>query len=132
MTKVPELIEDKVDKLQNRIEGNQEAELDDSHASDISEFYTLEEFEELNYKAMTYIGRKFRNIKFRRTLNCKSKAIAFRFQRGGSSRCSSRSGYKTWMVNRNKIDSCSFDLTIKGLLHYKKPNKQGISETMFG
>ena len=68
------MIEDKVDKLQNRIEGNQEAELDDSHASDISEFYTLEEFEEMNYKAMTYIGRKFRNIKFRRKLNCKSKA----------------------------------------------------------
>ena len=65
MTKEPELIEYKVDKLHNRIEGNQEAELDDAHASDISEFYTLEEFEELNYKEMTYIERKFRNIKFR-------------------------------------------------------------------
>ena len=91
------MIEDKVDKLQNRIEGNQEAELDDTHASDISEFYTLEEFEELNYKAMTYKEGKFRNIKFIRNLNCKSKAIAYRFQRGGSSRCSSRSGYKTWI-----------------------------------
>ena len=48
------MIEDKVDKLQNRFEGNQEAELDDAHASDVSEFYTLEEFEELNYKAMTH------------------------------------------------------------------------------
>ena len=53
MTKEPELIEDKVDKLQNKIEGNQEAELDDAHASDVSEFYTLEELEELIYKTMT-------------------------------------------------------------------------------
>ena len=120
VTKELEFIEDKVDKLQNGIEGNQEDELDDAHSSDISQFYTLEEFEKLNYKAMTYIERKFRNIKFRQNLNCKSKAIAYRFQRGGSSRCSSRSGYKTQMVNRNKIDSCIFDLTIKGLLNYTR------------
>ena len=54
------MIEDKVDKLQNSIEGNQEAELDYAHSSDVSEFYSLEEFEELNYKAMPYMERKFR------------------------------------------------------------------------
>ena len=73
------MIEDKVDKLQNSIEGNQEAELDYAHSSDVSEFYSLEEFEELNYKAMPYMERKFRDIKFRRNLNYKSKAIAYRF-----------------------------------------------------
>ena len=135
MTKEPELIEDKVEKLQNRFEGNQEDELDDAHASDVSEFYTLEDLEELHNKTMTYIERKFRNIKFRQNLNCKSKATTYRFQRCGSSRWSSRSGYKTRMVNRNKIEShsCSFDLTIKGFATlYKKPNKQGMSETMLG
>ena len=118
VTKEPELIGDKVDKLLNKIEGNQEVELDDTHVSDISVFYTLEEFEKLNYKAMNYIEKMFQNIKFIQNLNYKSKDIAYRFQRGGSSRCSSRSGYKTRMVNRNKIHSCSFDLTIRGLLHY--------------
>ena len=126
MTMEPELMEDKVDKVQNRIKGNQEVELDDAHASDISELYTLEEFEELNYKEMTYIERKFRNIKFIQNLKCESKAIAYRFQIGGSSICSLRSGYKTWMVNKNKIKSysCNFDLTFKGFATlYKKPNK---------
>ena len=52
MTKEPELIEDKVEKLQNRIEGNQEDELDGAHASDVSELYTLEELEQLNNMAM--------------------------------------------------------------------------------
>ena len=99
MTKEPKLIEDKVDKFHNRFEGNQEDELDDAHSSDVSEFYTLDELEELNNKAMTYIERKFKNIKFRRNLNYKSKATTYRFLRGGSSRCSSRSGYKTKMVS---------------------------------
>ena len=40
------MIEDRVEKLQDRIEGNQEAELDDTQASVISEFFTLEELEE--------------------------------------------------------------------------------------
>ena len=51
------MIEDRVEKLQDRIEGNQEAELDDTQASVISEFFTLEELEELNYKTMPYMKK---------------------------------------------------------------------------
>ena len=52
------MIEDRVEKLQDRIEGNQEAELDDTQASVVSEFFTLEELEKLNYKTMPYMKRK--------------------------------------------------------------------------
>ena len=52
------MIEDRVEKLQDKIEGNQEAELDDTQASVVSEFFTLEELEELNYKTMPYMKRK--------------------------------------------------------------------------
>ena len=49
------MIEDRVKKLQDKIEENQEAELDDTQASVISELFTLEELEELNYKTMPYM-----------------------------------------------------------------------------
>ena len=52
------MIEDRVEKLQDIIEENQEAELDDTQASDISEFFTLEELEELNYKENALHKRK--------------------------------------------------------------------------
>ena len=58
VTQEPELIEDRVEKLQDKIEGNQEAELDDTQASVVSELFTLEELEELNYKTMPYMNRK--------------------------------------------------------------------------
>ena len=51
----PELIEDQVEKLQDKMEGNQEVELDDTQASVISEIFTLEE---LNYKTIPYMKRK--------------------------------------------------------------------------
>ena len=75
----------KVEKPQNRNEEILEAELDDAHTSDISEVYTLEELDELNSKTMAYMQRKFSNIKFKWDLNCKFKAEAYRFHRGGSS-----------------------------------------------
>ena len=52
------MIEDWVEKLQDRTEGNQEAELYDTQASVVSEFFILEELEELNYKTMSYMKRK--------------------------------------------------------------------------
>ena len=65
---------------------------------DESDFSTLEEFEKLNYKAMSNMSVKISDIRFRRNAKGISKEHAFRFRSRGSSRFSSSGGYKMKMV----------------------------------
>ena len=68
------------------------------------DFYPLEELEQLEDESMALIVKRFRKFRFRRNPNFKFKSNVNRFQRGGSSTLnSSRGGYKTGMVDINKI-----------------------------
>ena len=69
-----------------------------------SDFYSLEELEQLEDESMALIVKRFGKFRFRRNPNFKFKLNVNRFQRGGSSTSnSSRGGYKTEMVDGSKI-----------------------------
>ena len=69
-----------------------------------SDFYSMEELEQLEDKSMALIIKRFGNFRFRRNPNFKFKSNYNRFQRAGSSTSnSSRGGYKTGMIDRSKI-----------------------------
>ena len=72
------------------------------------DFYSLEELDQLEDEYMALIVKRFGNFRFRRNPNFKFKSNFNRFQRGGSSTLnSSRGGYNTGMIDRNKI--CCFN-----------------------
>lgn len=59
-----------------------------------SEYYTLEELEQMEDKSMAYLTGKFSHIRFKRNTRYKFKGISNRFQKGNySSGSSSRGGF---------------------------------------
>lgn len=72
---------------------------------DESEYFSLEELEDLEDKTMAYYASKFKNVRFRKNpMNMRSSSRSGRFQRGGSySGSSSRIGGKSNMVDRSKF-----------------------------
>ena len=80
------------------------AEIEDNdHDADESEFYTLEELNQLEDESMTYMASRFKHVRFRKNNNYKSKPLAGKFQKGSyPSGSGSRGGYKSNWVDRSK------------------------------
>ena len=87
-------------------------------------FYSLEELEQLEDESMALIVKRFGNFIFRRNPNLKFKSNYNKFQRGGSSTSNnSRGGYKTGMVDRNKIRCFNCNEMGHFDTEYKKPRQ---------
>lgn len=81
-----------------------EAELEDVNPeADESEYYTLEELEQLKDKSMAYLAAKFSHIRFKRNPRYKFKGGSKFLKRSYSSGSSSRGGHKSNMVDRTKF-----------------------------
>lgn len=78
-------------------------------ASYEDDFYNLEELDQLENKIMTYMAKKFSNLKFIRNPKFRSKNTQSRFQNRSSSGSGIRRGYKTGMVDRSKISCCNYN-----------------------
>lgn len=88
-----------------------------------SEFYSMEELDQLEDESMALIVRKFGNFRFRRNPNFKYKSTSNRFQRGGSSSSNStRGGYKTGMVAQFDVSiAMSSDTLLQSVRSQDKP-----------
>ncbi|KAK1365672.1 hypothetical protein POM88_041233 [Heracleum sosnowskyi] len=81
-----------------------EAEMDSVNlGADESDYYTLEELEQMEDKTMAYLAAKFSHIRFKRNPKYKFKGSANRFQKNKySSGSGFKGGYKTCMIDRSK------------------------------
>ncbi|KAK1379914.1 hypothetical protein POM88_026658 [Heracleum sosnowskyi] len=76
------------------------------------DFYSMEELEQLEDESMAWVVKKFGNFRFRRNPSFKFKTYADEYQTcGSSSSNSTRGGYKTGMVEKNKSKEKSWDDT---------------------
>ena len=101
----PKDVVTKADKPQILKEETIEAELTTGLvANNESDYYTLEELDQLEDQSMAYLAGRINNIRFRRNPKYKFRSSAGRFQKGESaSGSSSRDGYKTGSVDRSKF-----------------------------
>ncbi|KAK1374545.1 hypothetical protein POM88_030738 [Heracleum sosnowskyi] len=81
-----------------------EAEMDSANlGADESDYYTLEELEQMEDKIMAYLAAKFSHIRFKRNPKYKFKGSTNRFQKSKySSGSGFKGGYKTCMIDRIK------------------------------
>ncbi|KAK1356538.1 hypothetical protein POM88_049794 [Heracleum sosnowskyi] len=81
-----------------------EAEMDSANlGADESDYYTLEELEQMEDKTMAYLAAKFSHIRFKRNPKYKFKASTNIFQKSKYSPGTGfKGGYKTGMIDRSK------------------------------
>ena len=90
-----------VEKSKSQSEMHFEDEMDDGNLSgDPSDYYAMEELQQLKDPTMANLAEMFSNIRFRRKHGFKGTGSSSRGQRSGSS---SGSGYKTGMVDRSRF-----------------------------
>ena len=70
---------------------------------DESDYYTLEELQQMEDPTMATLAANFSHIRFRRKSGYRSSGSSSRSQRAGSSSSGSGKGYKTGMVDRSKF-----------------------------
>ena len=82
-----------------------EAELDSVNLeADESDYYTIEELEQMEDQSMAYLASNFKHIRFKRNPKYKFKGTANRFQRGGKASGSSfRGGFRTNMIDKSTV-----------------------------
>ena len=81
-----------------------EAEMDSVNPGvDESDYYTLEELEQMEEKTMAYLAAKFSHIRFKRNPKYQFKGSTNRFQKSKYSPGTGfKGGYKTGMIDRSK------------------------------
>ncbi|KAK1378134.1 hypothetical protein POM88_024878 [Heracleum sosnowskyi] len=81
-----------------------EAEMDYVNLGvDESDYYTLEELEQMEDKTMAYLAAKFSHIRFKRNPKYKFKGSTNRFQKSNYTPSTGfKGGYKTGMIDRSK------------------------------
>ncbi|KAK1358538.1 CCHC-type domain-containing protein [Heracleum sosnowskyi] len=81
-----------------------EAEMDSVNLGvDESDYYTLEELEQMEDKTMAYLAAKFSHIRFKRNPKYKFKGSTNRFQKSNYTPSTGfKGGYKTGMIDRSK------------------------------
>ena len=81
-----------------------EAEMDSANlGAEESEYYTLEELEQMEDKTMAYLAAKFSHIRFKRNPKYKFKGSTNRFQKSNYTPSTGfKGGYKTGMIDRSK------------------------------
>ncbi|KAK1365621.1 hypothetical protein POM88_041182 [Heracleum sosnowskyi] len=81
-----------------------EAEMDSVNLGvDESDYYTLEELDQMEDKTMAYLAANFSHIRFKRNPKYKFKGSTNRFQKSKYARSTGfKGGYKTGMIDRSK------------------------------
>ncbi|XP_063937994.1 uncharacterized protein LOC135147888 [Daucus carota subsp. sativus] len=94
------------------------------------EFYSMEEFDQLEDESLAMFARKFGNMRFRKNPSYRFKSSGNKFQKGGSS-STSKGAYKTGMVDRSKFKCFNCDEPGHFASECKKPNQLAKKEESY-